>query len=96
MMQTMLVAVIVGLALAHVVWTLAPGRLRRAVATWLLRRASSAPRHPWGRRWRATLEHHSRPSAGCGCSGCDAAPPPGKPQVATVRLVRHSPARKSL
>lgn len=74
-LQTVIVALLVAGSFAYAAWTLLPQVMRRALASGLLRL-------PLPGRWRARLQTVARATAGgCGCSGCDALPPPAaKPQ----------------
>jgi hypothetical protein len=74
-LQTVIVALLVAGSFAYAAWTLLPQAARRGLAAGLLCL-------PLPGRWRAYLQTMARAAAGgCGCSGCDAVPPPtGKPQ----------------
>lgn len=66
--QTFAVAVLVAASFAYAAWTLMPQRLRAACAKQLLRL-------PLPTGLRARMLAASTASAGCGCSGCEKAPP---------------------
>lgn len=74
--QSVIVALLVAGSFAYAGWTLLPQAARRALASGLLRL-------PLPGRWRAYLQTVARAATGgCGCSGCDALPPPaGQPQT---------------
>ena len=74
-LQTVIVALLVAGSFVYAAWTLLPQAARRALASGLLHL-------PLPGRWRTRLQTVARAAAGgCGCSGCDAVPPPaGKPQ----------------
>ena len=82
-MQDLLVGLIVAACTGYAIWTLMPAAWRRACA-------ARAQHLPWPQPIRNRLAALARSAPGCGCSGCDAAPPPGarKDGAQPVQFVR--------
>lgn len=69
-MQDLIVGLIVASCAFYAAWTLMPAAWRRRLAARALHLPLPAP-------WHARLGKLARSAPGCGCDGCDAAPPPG-------------------
>lgn len=84
--QNLLVAPIVCACTAYALWSLMPAAARRLLAT-------QALRLPLPSMLAALLRRAAKPAHGCGCDGCDHAPP--KPSTsATRRVTVHPRARR--
>lgn len=78
-MQSLAVAVIVGVCTVYAAWVLMPAAWRQPLARRLLA-------WPLLSRSRAVRRAATRPT-GCGCDGCDA-PSGAQPPTKTVHIVR--------
>jgi hypothetical protein len=90
MLQTLVVAGLVGWCGVFALWTLAPKGLRRRLAMALLQ-------WPLPSIIRAPLAAAARQQGGCGCDGCDRAAPAGAqrpvPVLQPIRIIRPGASR---
>jgi hypothetical protein len=87
-MQTLIVLLLVAACSLYAAWTLMPAAARRPLAGALLK-------FPLPEAVVRRLRRAAAASTGCGCDGCDAAPPPGAKDVGAVQVVTFHPRRKA-
>lgn len=83
-LQAAIVVLLVPACAGYAAWKLAPVALRRGAARGLLHL-------PLPQAVVRALQRTAQAGGGCGCDGCDAAPP--RPGVAPVTLHRRPPPR---
>ena len=86
MLQTLIVALLVIGCSTFAAWTLMPAAARRAIASMLLKL-------PLPKSIAARMRKAATASSGCGCDGCDPAPPRSAPKAQQVVTFHPRPPR---